>query len=263
MSDFDFDELDRAVSGVLGGEEPTATRPTEPAALTNEEKPTEKPTPTPAMRRSSGRFMDVVHPSSDMRGRGVSPTPVAKSPVMAPAASPEPDDEPTAEIEPAGSPFLPDAKVEKRPLGGPAPMPETGFIEDSLAPAPEEELLEAPDEPRIEAHTMPDPIDFAEQSAPTAPEEAVSEPSKEEEEHHGAEELAEAQPVGPVAITPQYTERASTADAPGAIYDTEAYHKPLTPAAKKHSGVWVAVWILLLVILGAGAGAAAYLFFLQ
>lgn len=261
MSDFDFDELDRAVSGALGGEEPASPRPAEPTAPAAQEKPVEKPAPTPAMRRSSGRFMDVVHPSSDMRGRSAPPAPVTQSPVVAPAASPEPD-EPTPEVvEPAGSPFLPGAKVEKRPLGGPAPVPETGFIEDSLAPVPEEELLEAPDEPRIEAHTMPDPIDFAEQSASAASEETAPEASK-EEEHYVVEEPTETQ-VGPVAITPQYTERATTADAPGAIYDTEAYHQPLAHPAKKRSGVWVAVWILLLVILGAGAGAAAYLFFLQ
>lgn len=261
MSDFDFDELDRAVNGALGGEEPAQALPAEPTTPAVEEKSAEKPARTPAMRRSSGRFMDVVHPSSDMRGRSAPPNPVAHSPVMAPAVLSEPA-EATQEIEPAGSPFLPDAKVEKRPLGGPAPLLETGFIEDSLVPPPKEELLEAPDEPRIEAHTMPDPIDFAEQSTSTPSEEAAS-ISGEHEAHHIADEPEPPAAIGPVAITPQYTEGASTADAPGTIYDTEAYHQPLAHPVKKRSGVWVVVWILLLVLLGAGAGAAAYLFFLR
>lgn len=101
MKSFDFDELDRAVNEALGttpvvneeNEKPTTAKvavekspkavdtpePTkEPADLedaakaTTSSSATEDATPTvvlrsPASRRASGRFMDVVHPSSDMK----------------------------------------------------------------------------------------------------------------------------------------------------------------------------------------------------
>lgn len=85
----------------------------------------------PAVKRS-GRFMDVMHPSSDMRTEtmgsapsreGVEITPVAEQAAV--------DDEPEVElsepqtVEPAvdssppmSSPFLAGAQVDKRPLGG-------------------------------------------------------------------------------------------------------------------------------------------------
>ena len=68
--------------------------------------------------------------------------------------------------------------------------------------------------------------------------------------------------TSPTSITQQYTEQASSTDESGAIYDTTAYHQPLTHTARKKSGAWVIVWILLLIILGGGAGAAVYFFVL-
>lgn len=89
MKDIDFDELDRAVSSVLentAGSGDAATTPATPAVSQSADIPTPAPvTPkadpvvriptgsrapaiTPAPPRRSGRFMDVVHPSSDMTG---------------------------------------------------------------------------------------------------------------------------------------------------------------------------------------------------
>lgn len=74
MQDIDFDEIDRAVSSVtnqktrgssvpeVARSAPVVTSAPEPVAVD----------PSPAMRRSSGRFMDVVHPSSDMRPSSLS-----------------------------------------------------------------------------------------------------------------------------------------------------------------------------------------------
>lgn len=87
MKDIDFDELDRAVSSVLTNkvaatpEPPRAEAvsrpatntipPSAPSAATHEvsqlsSRPTISRPPSPAMRRG-GRFMDVVHPSSEMK----------------------------------------------------------------------------------------------------------------------------------------------------------------------------------------------------
>ncbi len=71
MKDIDFDELDRAVNSVLSSDEPVAVAP-ESAEEPAPEAPVESSTstlPSPAERRRKGRFMDVVHPSSDMRMR--------------------------------------------------------------------------------------------------------------------------------------------------------------------------------------------------
>lgn len=329
MSDFDFDELDKAVSGALRSPTPTDETPTgkpESAKVNPEPTPiSEKPTP-PAIRRGSGRFMDVVHPSSDMRSSSRPAVQQAEAsstqssqenadqqngfvpPVTKPTVEPEQflkaEAEPEEKTEtpqdltslgamspvgewskPLESPFLPDTKVEKRPLGG-AGGAET--FASLLETTNEEPLLEAPDEPRLEATTMPDPIDFAAHSMALpiesedtgiqanekvlpAEEKTAEQPKKEEsldlltiDMETEKEVVAEAptEPVGPTSIIQQYTEQTSAEQSSGAIYDTENYHQPLAHAGKKHSSVWTILGIILLVLLGAGAGVAFYFFVL-
>lgn len=303
MSDFDFDELDRAVSGVISDDSSLSDATVAPAVDVPQSTPAAStPTPpvAPAVRRSSGRFMDVVHPSSDMRSGSAAPQATRRQPVVVQPPAPaveEPTPDPIDTLEdwqkPLESPFLPDMKVEKRPLGGGSETP-------SLADFDALELLEAPDDPRIEAHVMPDPLDFAAQPEPETPTEVVEEvietPAEPEVETfpeivtetvveeeiietpkveavesgshdsvgygQGAFQTEEAQniPAGPSSISQQYTEQPSSSPESGAIYDTEAYHQPLAPIAKKKSGAWVILWILLIVLLGGGAGAAFYFY---
>lgn len=255
MQDIDFDEIDRAVSSATGGK-------TDDAAPT----PRDNTVPVkaaPAARRSSGRFMDVVHPSSDMRSSPAersqprSEEPVAAetpAPTAETTAWPDPldfhgfksDDTPEeAETltpeKPLESPFLSDAKVEKRPLGAFSAVESTPAQESPVEevaaeePAnPEEEpaLLEAPETELLEATTEETPVE--------------TEPAVEE-------------PIGPTSITQQYKEQAPAEDqTSGAIYDTEAYHQPLAHPVKKKSGALVVVWVLVLLLLGGGVGAAVY-----
>ena len=308
MADFDFDELDRAVNNALVPEsqeakEQIAQNDTPANTTAAVDAPTVQsaaPTPTvaPAARRSSGRFMDVVHPSSDMRpgsSGGVDttastpkPTPVRPQPEFQASA---PTADPFALIEddwqkPLESPFLTDAKVEKRPLGGEAP---TATEIDPI------ELLEAPDDPRLEAENMPDPIDFAEQlESQDTPKQEANQPTDETEaaidieavivdepaqDQSGSEVEADDSafaygagsfqpntkddtPAGPTSINQQYQEQPSSSPQSGAIYDTEAYHQPLTPTPKKKSGSFAILWILLILVLGGGAGAAFYFYVL-
>lgn len=282
MADFDFDELDRAVTGALGGDDSKAQTATPPV----EES-------TPAVRRSSGRFMDVVHPSSDMRTADPRIPRAATTPALTPPEQPVVPVSESVSIEntvvnendlgdnsqPLESPFLPDAKVEKRPLGGAIPS-NADF--DAL------ELLEAPDDPRLEADTMPDPIDFAEQNKENSvnevspsPEvepivrqvqEIPAEPVKEipEESYSAAYgqgsfqvETQDEVPIGSTSIQPQYQEQpSSTPIGNTTMYDTEAFEQPVAMAPKKKSGAWVVLWIVLLVALGGGAGAAIYFYVL-
>lgn len=181
MADFDFDELDRAVAGALGTSptpaspsEPPRTEPVTPAPASTQTPPT----PAPAARRSAGRFMDMVHPTSDMRS---SRPEAASQPEPMPQATSSPSSDPfTSSFEdlpstpeevskPLESPFLPDAKVEKRPLGGVGIFPPEP---SSQAPTNESPAPFVPTEPGelpvddSDVHTMPDPIDFALQNQP-------------------------------------------------------------------------------------------------
>ncbi len=299
MSDFDFDELDKAVNGAINPDVSTNdlvetldttndtpaqghVTPTTPAAASQAVRST-----APAARRSSGRFMDVVHPSSDMRPGSEAPKTVRPQTVT-PVAMASPVEPTSAETsledwqKPLESPFLTDAKVEKRPLGGEAPT--TNF--DPI------ELLEEPDDPRIEAHAMPDPIDFATQSSSEEPdtdlnatieevtveaEPVVAEqPAAHSEVPMHAEndtasgygegsfqpESVEDVPTGPTSIHQQYKEQPSSSKESGPIYDTEAYHQPLTPPVKKKKPSFAILWILLILVLGAGASAAFYFYVL-
>lgn len=145
MKDLDFDELDRAVNSLITNKTTPTTNSaaTTPSAQPVSSLPTLPVVPLrPAVERpSTGRFMDVVHPSSDMRTALVMPertpsqaatTPVPTSPVTPVVDSPSVKNE-DADIdqiskdidktlgqlpkEPLDTPFLAGTKVEKRPLG--------------------------------------------------------------------------------------------------------------------------------------------------
>jgi len=75
VKDLDFDEIDRAVNSVISNGSNNDSNPVSQSI--NEMPETVQPEPQPVVtagvprppvaRRSSGQFMDVVHPSSDMR----------------------------------------------------------------------------------------------------------------------------------------------------------------------------------------------------
>jgi hypothetical protein len=289
VQDIDFDELDRAVSSASApSPTPADETPSDAIAVTNRSTPRPDATPAPAARRSSGRFMDVVHPSSDMRTssnepersvpresedekseeRSVERTSDWPDPLdfhgfnadepekTEEAPTPEPalvEPEPPQPLE---SPFLSDTKVEKRPLGAfsTTETPAANEPDTLLLEAPDEELLTAKTEEKVEEAPTPEPVieEAVEEGTPQPVIEPTPEPTP----------IQEA-PQGPTSITQQYKEQPSTADQPsGAIYDTETYHQPLTHTPKKKSGALVIVWILALILVGAGAGAAVYFFVL-
>jgi hypothetical protein len=289
MQDIDFEELDRAVSSTMGPSDSTSQ---EERVAISTQPPEVKTVSTPAARRSSGRFMDVVHPSSDMRNTSTersAPRISEPAPIREAESAPERDtstdwpdpldfhgftgdeannDEPISETpaveepkddesQPLESPFLTDAKVEKRPLGAFSDSEPVPSISDELAKAedaPTEEpelLLEASDEPLLEAKN--------EEAETKEVELAESETPEVEETPAPKEDI----PTGPSSITQQYKEQPSTTSQPsGAIYDTEAYHQPLAYPAKKKSGAIVVLWIIGLIIIGGGIGAAVYFFVL-
>lgn len=307
MQDIDFDEIDRAVSSVTSSNTETNSPDVKEAtasgftSVSTPITPREAPTSfgSPAARRSTGRFMDVVHPSSDMRPTAstastapiVPLTPSVQREVVSrddadrrtvaerspqslnpssafhwpdpinapqlPATEPDvvaPEEDLIPElalpaplediaVSPLESPFLADAKVEKRPLGA-FSLPESdlplledfndqfGHVEDMVVE--EAEVIEV--------------------AEPTEKEELLL------EAHNDSSDL----PLpGPTSISQQYTEQVSTTSEPtAAIYDTDAYHQALVHQPKKHGSGQIILWIIALILAGGGIGAAIYFFVL-
>ena len=339
MQDIDFDEIDRAVNSVTRGRSDDRTsnplaeiaQPTERVSYAQPQAPVVADTPTvpashtvsPAARRSTGRFMDVVHPSSDMRPstpNEVRSTTAAPAPTVAPREDPveapvyerpepiarpdpvttastafhwpDPIDvataapaenlamEPTApvievpaplpeptpvqipepvvleEVAPLESPFLVDAKVEKRPLGAFSTTdtnPDLLVMED-FSTQLTAEVAETPEEEKedillLDTHSVDEEV----------PELIAARSEVSEAPNPIGEAPIEAMSVGPISINQQYKEQPRTTDQPsGAIFDTEAYHQPLVHPAKKRSGMLIAVWVVALILIGGAIGAGVY-----
>lgn len=359
MKDIDFDELDKAVNSLMTPPADGVSEPkTEQAAFDKPRTPLEVPdfqkanndavpsSPEPvlastnAVKRSSGRFMDVVHPSSDMRNAtpvntparssGITPPNRAKPLVTTPtqlvdaavdkepsppapvqqkpattASFPDPLDmmpvtesekkesaeviSPELETSPAEvetkakdviepitdepsddssetleSLFLPNVKVEKRPLG----------VANS---ADEEEATETPafdaaeDTKNVDTLVTPDPT-LAElgddvlaiesdTSAPTEEEEAKNTDSVQPKKADDPISTNSALAGSAISSIPrQYSVKPSSDDKHHeALYDTAAQAgSPLQHPAKKKSGWMVVLWVLLLIVVGVGGALALY-----
>lgn len=303
MKDIDFDELDRAVNSLINPSTTPSSAtaiqiPTTDTTATLTTSPPSSVTPL-GQRRSSGRFMDVVHPSSDMRSSSVAARSISTEPVTTPPTSqpvqpaielekpspatwPDPIDissleTPVSNSEtngPLESPFLTDAKVEKRPLGA-----FSGDIHESaptvpLTPIDTSLKVEGPssvttDESRLSDHPIETDTPLpAELQAGLLSIESNEDPAitKSDSSVSMVESMSTLEPTtltGPTSIVKQYTEQPSTGDKPaGTIFDTAAYKKPQPHSGKKKSGWLIVLWIVLLLAFGAGVGAAVYFFVL-
>lgn len=243
-----------------------------------EEAPTEEVTAAPAEpvrrapslvsvpRPAGGRFMDVVHPSSDMRT--AAPAKVNSSPSSIPSSIPQPAvveapvaPPPDIANETPLTPFLPDAKVEKRPLGG-------GAVPSPFAEAPEEtpKVEEAKpaeaEEPKIEETVS---INSEKQAAPESGKQTVLDASSFESaptaESIEIAAIESSEVTSLQSIESGDTEKLTVAGAPnkeGTIYDVANQPQPLAHPAKQKSGWGTVLIILLIIILAAALGVAAY-----
>ena len=341
MKDIDFDELDKAVNSLMGTVSPpkeeTSTPPSSPAptappvqvaaapAAASPDVPSpstvttpSRPAVAPAQRRG-GRFMDMVHTSSDMKPRPaaavsregvtVAPRPEPSTPLIAPAPPlkdgikdvvppaeveyapaptwPEPlelsEKKGMAKSEPASaatsvsesatqnapdvpeppfeSPFLSDAKVEKRPLNPGTPSPTSNVPSDPSeeTDTPEPDVATpATDSPRpfVPAELESDLVAIESNEPTTAPPTSGTEDPEEK-----AQQVAAPQKVTvPASIAQQYREQPSSGDqSHAAIYDTSQFAAPLKHPAKKKAGwLWI-IWVILLLALGAGGALALYM----
>lgn len=271
-------------------------QPQSNSTMTDEESPSKELVAPAKVPKSSGRFMDVVHPSSDMRPKlmtksrhgnmikplndMVEPGPKAPAPTPVEDATPEktenklieqswPDpidmmqeklaseSDAKPEAEPNGSPFLPNAKVEKRPLGGEAPtspssLPSDKLQHDEEGPKTNDDLsLPVTDE---EMSPLPDELN----SDVVAIEADSPHPEVKTEEHRVSETVAQ-NGMTP-SIVQQYKEQPSSADNQhAALYDT-TLEKPLSHPPKKKSGWMNVVWVVLLVVVLGSVAAGLYYF---
>lgn len=331
MKDLDYDELDKAVNSLIGGNssnsntnnqsrhddvKKTTTSQSTVRTLASSASPL-------VAKRSTGQFMDVVHPSSNMRPslplimpeRKIGPKTVASMPaklvdnpvIKSASAMPTPttvnnswpdpidyhannhnnqpapqDDADGDDIDkisddinktlghtpedPSESPFISGAKVDKRPLGAFSTESSSTTDEPSPSETPSDqsnhndnnESIDHADNPlpaelqsdllSIESSSVTSPVDASISTASTSP--SVNVPVNNQLADNGS-------------ISKQYQEQPSSGDQnTGAIYDTDAYHKTLLlPAKTKSDWMWV-LWIFILLIIGAAAGAAVYFFVL-
>lgn len=209
MKDIDFDELDRAVGTVLGSgaaapkvpdtQPVESTAPAATAAATPTETPISSPAssdptlapsstasatirPSTSPARKRGQFLDMVHPSADMRGKSATPVNVRKkiSPLtstpLTPSSSEAEPTEPSEPESPRESPVSSYAETLAKknttqstltpeispevPTDLPAPelgsapiVPDQSEDTSETAPSDTPESLQNP--------AWPDPIDFA------------------------------------------------------------------------------------------------------
>lgn len=271
----------------------------------------------PVKRPQSGRFMDVVHPSSDMRS-ATAVVESGRSTIKDTTTLPEPDQdndhesdfdddysessatENTQDSTEATSltPFLPNTKVEKRPLGNGAaigvgavssPFVEDEQKEDELTATDSEEPTESAeqneDESSDDYHTVvainsepsdeePDKVNDTQVALDA---EAFSTGTSAEDEvllSVESAELSETAPeVSPTirAVESGDTEKVSSTSTgknsdskntettkDGAIYDVNEYHQPLSRPVKHKSGWGIVGIIALIIIVFAIIGVAAY-----
>lgn len=244
------------------------------SATSDVNKPTEMSTPEPLEVVPSTVAPSEVEPatnSSDTSIKSDWPDPIdfasgeteKKDNATTQSAS---SDTPTVpdEAAPLESPFLPDAKPEKRPLG-PVTIPESGAIETSSESTDTPSATPLPAELHgnvvaIESEsTGQDKVSETKQAEPI---ESESAPDAFEPETKQAVQPVDTPAGG--SIPQQYKEEPNTGDQTnGSIYDTANYHKAIEAHASggKHTSVIkIAIWVVLLLVVGAGAGAALFMF---
>lgn len=288
MNDFDFDELDKAVNSLNKTDD--SQEQDKKSDLTQAVVNNDRPLPSLAARRTPGPFMDVIHPSSNMM-KNVSQTTPKNAPVSKPSlidqnsslpetkpeipSNNDDDDDDINKISEDinktlgltnDSPFITDAQVEKRPLGAFSGESD----EESLGVAIEkqDEILPVVDETPLPAELNNDLLSIEANSVAksTMPEEPINSEVNQvetvENEQKPLESLDEST-TSTVPVPNQYVEKTNPKSESSPIYENnETYKQTLMPAKKKAGWLWV-IWILLLILIGAGVGAAVYFFVLE
>ncbi len=307
MSDLDFDELDKAVNSLVG-DTPSSKEKTEaPAAIKPDEIVPKVETTTPAVTlpsRRTGRFMDMKHDGSSMKkdsspslmtstktnieplDSNIQPTATADIPVK-PNTQNDTEDKPDEAKK--TSPFLDDAKVEKRPLGGLESALDTesdlkkeaADIKDSdTKDGSEEKSAEAPPEPielppELDKDLVAIEADEAPVAGVPAPKvESETENNKEQEEPKAAdtkdhkEEVSQLLASAASGSIPDQYKRENRSHELGSshpLFDAEHFKDSPSSSPKKPKSTVIKIlqWIFIslgLLLLGGSLGAAVFVF---
>lgn len=268
--------------------------------------------------------MDVLHPSSDMTGRGpslpvshgVAPklVPSTPSPTTPPAAPVADEDKPLTpaasfdlssvvqpvqpksledegqsetaadSMTPVQSPFLEGAKVEKRPLGS-FGFPVEGEQSDDASQSPSDTQHEEPEKatvdnaeeakaraalpPELQAEALDaEDRDIAEVEQPAEPDMSTQDNSTPSVQAAPSPSEASTAPAssGPVltqSIAPQYQrDDKQDDDVAASVFNSADYHEPLVAhtGSNRKRIILTVVLVVLLLIVGAGIGYAAYVY---
>lgn len=216
-----------------------------------------------ATRPTSGRFMDVVHPSSDMKSPATAtpqPTGTEQSGPAVVVSAPKPVAAPAVEVT---SPFITDAKVEKRPLGDPFadPTPHSKDTEQSVAEkndAPEE-IIAINSEALAREESSKDAQAILDATKIETSTDAIDQQLQAIESIH-AEPVTSSTDAPSVSVVESSTGTQPTQgdQSQGAIYDVKEYHQPLSHPGKQKSGWGVVIIIVVIIALAAAAGAGAF-----
>lgn len=245
--------------------EPPAVRAEEPVlpapSITVPDRPAQA-VQSPAVKRpDTARFMDMVHPSADMR---VPASPVVVRPAALPLASQVPKPEPispkpslVAPGELPQSPFLPDTKVEKRPLGGEAPTGGTSLVD--LAKSAYESQSKDPAETEIinNDERIVDNGDGDEQRTLDASDFDVEAATQERK----LQSIEAAEATGPVVESIRAVESGDTEKIVEGMSGHDDHHQELAHPAKQKSGWGVVIVIIVIIVLAALSAGAAYFIF--
>jgi hypothetical protein len=190
--------------------------------------------------------------------------------------------EPKPDLTSSGSPFLPDAKVEKRPLGRPAAL--AGATQFFRGPSSAPRSAPAPVSASAEVARLDVALESKDAQLPEQPLpaeldselldiETRAEGPPQSDQHTPAAKSTPAtatassntsNPVPSAAassIPQQYKVQSNAGGQPtGTIYDTADYHQPLAHVSKNKPGWLLVVGIIVILLLGAAGGAAAYFF---
>lgn len=250
MADTDFNEIDRAVGDTNSGG-----------------------VATPATRRSSGRFMDMVHPASDMTSqRSASPreatpsVPVPGRQAGIPAPQPIPVPQPVSAPQPSFTPRPPSpaqTPVPAQPLAPPT----------SLTPEPQKPAMPSPsaDEPASaseptdstpQPEPAPKPLDSPFLAGAMVEKRPLGGQPSQVIGDSQLSELGRLDRESEAAVMANSSLGGSNSDLANHSTDGGSLNQAFPNSSKKPSSLKVALIVLLLIILGAGAGLAFYFFIL-
>lgn len=244
------------------GTPPVTTTLAEPAAPVDEPVKSEWPDPIDMAQPAVSQDTETATPSEvvEAASEADEPTVYAQPDSQEVSEQSVSKQQPQAdEVEPLSSPFIPDAKVEKRPLGMP-------MSDDPLPPpaAPTPEPEQSPDLPQLDTPPV------------ILPPELNSDVMSLESSNTGTV-VAEAPAPAPAptstadasssgtagSIQQQYAEQPSTGDQTNTpIFDTSTHVQPLEAPKKKSVLKWVLA-VLLLLAIGVAAGVAYFYYTTQ